>query len=89
MLDELGRNEDPADTYGQLTELAGRPWTRALNTVTSYLLHTSLNNPEHQRAVILTEALGRVRSTVTELEATQLGGTSTGLSDMLTIETDQ
>ncbi len=89
MLDDLARNEDPADTYGLLTELAGRPWTRALVAVTRFLTGAPLSGAERSRALDLAAAIGRSRLSVLELETSQLGGTPTGLAQILTVETNQ
>ena len=89
MLDELARNEDPADTYGLLTELAQRPWTRSLTSVIRFLAAAPLSTPEHRRATALASAIGRSRTTVSELESAQLGGNPTGLTDILIIDTNQ
>ena len=89
MLDELVRNDDPADTHGQLKELADRPWTRAVNTVIIYLVHAPSSESEHQRALSLGDAIGHARSTVIQLENDQLGGSSTGLAPLLTADTNQ
>lgn len=89
MLDDLGRNGDPADTYGVLTELAVRPWTAALVKVTFFLNRLPLNASERQRAADVKSALDRASVSASELEQSQLGGKPTGLQSVLTTDLNQ
>lgn len=88
-LDDLARNDDPADTYGVLTELADRPWTRALVNIIAYLRHAPLDDAERTRADNLLTALQRARTSALELQKAQLAGSSTGLPATLTIDNKQ
>lgn len=79
IVDELQRNDDPADTYNVLAELDTTSWISDLFLVTNALSHVgtlhgaSAVQPEVQnRALQLSRSLDVTLSRIKELEASQL-----------------
>lgn len=78
-LEELLRNDDPADSHAVLTEWASTQWTGDFVVIDQYLTRAPLPERPAQRAGTLTKATERVRKLIEQVEKTQLNGKSTGL----------
>lgn len=75
-LDQLQRNDDPADAFNVLSELARASWTADTRTLYNYLskADTPLDKEEASRRLALTSAIMRINRTAAQIEETQLGG---------------
>lgn len=60
LLEELDRNDDPADTYHVLKELDGQAWPGQLDDIIDGLDNQPLDAPERERADALRKANRRI-----------------------------
>lgn len=69
IIDELERNDDPADTWNVLTELTTTDWTTSLAVIIDYLGRAPLDAVERERAVDIDRAVDRIIDTADRASA--------------------